>query len=262
MLSLPAIAIIVLIIALAVVVHLLLGERMLRKQRGFLKEWPIKRVLPEVFHPIFKTGPHGPTTETEIRTVGAYRVYGGISDFETWIICNLARKAEQIFEFGTATGKTTYLLAANAPQAQVTPLTLSPDDLDTYQESAGDTQTDRIAAKDVSRFDSFYYQGTTEENRIVQIFIVQIFGDNKEFDHASHKGTMDLIFIDGSHAKSYVESDTQKALEMIKPGGVILWHDYRGPKRAKDVFSVLNNLSKRLDLVWIANTSFVAYRHS
>ena len=256
MLSLPAIAIIVLIIALAVVVHLLLGERLLRKQRGLFKEWPIKRVLPEDFHPIFETGPHGPTTETEIKTVGAYRVYGGISDFETWIICNLAREAEQIFEFGTPTGKTTYLLAANAPQARVMTLTLSPEDLDAYQESAGDTLTDSIAAKDVSRFDNFYYQGTEEEDRIVQIF-----GDSKEFDHAPHKGKMDLIFIDGSHAKSYVESDTQKALEMIKPGGIILWHDYRGPKRAKDVFSVLNNLSKRLDLVWIANTSFVAYRH-
>ncbi len=237
------------------VTHLLLGERLLRKQRSFFKEWPVKRVLPEDFDPIFKAGPLGPTTETEIRTVGAYRVYGGISDFETWIICNLARNAKQIFEFGTATGKTTYLLAANAPQATVTTITLAPDALETYQEAAGDNLTDSRAAKDVSRFDSFYYQGNKEEERIVQLF-----GDSKEFDPAPYKGTMDLIFIDGSHAQSYVESDTQKALEMIKPGGVILWHDYRGPKRAKDVFSVLNKLSKRLDLAWIANTSFVAYR--
>lgn len=76
MLTLPVIAIVGLAIALTVVVHLLLGERLLRKQRSLFKEWPIKRVLPEDFHSVFKTGPHGPSTKTEIRTVGAYRVYG------------------------------------------------------------------------------------------------------------------------------------------------------------------------------------------
>jgi hypothetical protein len=72
---------------------------------------------------------------------------------------------------------------------------------------------------------------------------------------------MDLIFIDGSHAHSYVESDTKKALRMIKPGGIIFWHDYRGSNRAPGVFETLNAFSKTLKLVHIAGTSLVAYKH-
>jgi hypothetical protein len=253
--SLSISAQIALVLAFGVVSFMLLREREKRKQRGLFRVWPIRHTLPEDFDPIFKTGPHGPTLETEIRSVGAYCVVGGIGDFETWVICNLARKAETIFEFGTATGKTTYLLAANAPKARLTTLTLDPDELSSYEEAAGDDRSAVNAAKEVSAFNTFFYEGTEEAERVTQLF-----GDSKGFDHNPYKAKMELVFIDGSHARSYVESDTKKALEMVKPGGVVIWHDYKGPRRAKDVFAVLNSLSKKIDLVWIANTSFVAYR--
>lgn len=246
---------IVLVITLGVVSFLLLRERENRKQRGLFRAWPVRRILPEDFDPIFKTGLHGPSLKTEIRSVGSYRVAGGIGDFETWVICNLARNAETIFELGTATGKTTYLLAANAPRARVTTLTLHPDNLSSYGETAGDDRSAVGAAKQESTFNTFYYEGTDEAERITQLY-----GDSKDFDHRPYKAKMDLVFVDGSHARSYVESDSEKALEMVRPGGIVIWHDYIGPRRAKDVFFVLNNLSKKINLVWIANTSFVAYR--
>ncbi len=246
---------IILVLTLGVVTFFLLRERELRKHRGLFKKWPVRRIAPEDFDPIFRTEPHGPARNTEIRSIGAYRVDGGIGDFETWIICNIARDAESIFEFGTCTGKTTYLLAANAPRAKVTTLTLHPDDVSSYEDVAGDDRSAVEAAKEASCFDTFFYQGTKEEDRIVQLY-----GDSKAFDHAPFRASMDLVFVDGSHARSYVENDSRKAMDMVRPGGVVLWHDYRGPRRAKDVFAVLNILSKQIDLVQIANTSFVVYR--
>gem|GEM_PF-2518959 len=77
---------IVLVLALGCVSYLLILERELRKQRGLFREWPVRRVLPEEFDPVFKAGPHGPTRDTEIRSIGSYRVEGGIGDFETWVI--------------------------------------------------------------------------------------------------------------------------------------------------------------------------------
>jgi predicted O-methyltransferase YrrM len=71
---------------------------------------------------------------------------------------------------------------------------------------------------------------------------------------------MDLIFIDGSHAYSYVMSDTEKALKMLKKGGIVLWHDYRGTREAPDVFRALNELAEKLPIVHIAGTSLAAYR--
>ncbi len=58
--------------------------------------------------------------------------------------------------------------------------------------------------------------------------ITQLFCDSKHFDEKPYTGKMDLIFIDGSHAFSYVMSDSEKAFKMIAPNSIILWHDYRG----------------------------------
>jgi len=37
---------------------------------------------------------------------------------------------------------------------------------------------------------------------------------------------MDVVFVDAGHTYPYVKSDTENALSMLRPGGVILWHDY------------------------------------
>jgi hypothetical protein len=68
------------------------------------------------------------------------------------------------------------------------------------------------------------------------------------------------VFVDGSHAYSYVVNDSAKALALIKPAGIVLWHDYQGPQHSPGVYQALNELSRRLPLVHIARTSLVAYR--
>jgi len=36
---------------------------------------------------------------------------------------------------------------------------------------------------------------------------------------------MDLVFVDGYHSYEYVKNDTEKGWEMLRPGGIIAWHD-------------------------------------
>jgi hypothetical protein len=214
----------------------------------------ITKAMPEDIDPIFKSGEMGPSKDTEILFIN-HGVSGGISYYETWIICNLAKKAETIFEFGTCTGRTTWLLATNAPQATITTLTPHPKDLESCRTSQGtDEKTGRNASAE-SRFNTFYYQGTDAEKRIIQLF-----GDSKELDEQPFARKFDLVFIDGSHERSYVESDSKKALAMVKPGGLVVWHDYRGLGRKKDVFHVLNRLAKKIALVHIEGTWLVAHR--
>jgi hypothetical protein len=76
----------------------------------------------------------------------------------------------------------------------------------------GDAAEAFEAAREESTFASFVYSGTAAESKITQLY-----GDSKAFDETSYHGKCDLIFIDGSHAYSYIESDTQKALKMIAP---------------------------------------------
>jgi predicted O-methyltransferase YrrM len=238
---------------LALALRRLAIHRARRRQRNILGAWPIPSVAPGDIAPRLSAGPLGPGLESEILAIANYRVPGGTSDLETWVLCNLAKTARVIFEFGTATGKTTYLLARNAPaDAEIVTLTL--DEKDAYRAAAGDTQAAKRAALDES-LAAFVYRGTAVERRIKQLF-----GDSKAFDETPYIGRCDLVFVDGSHARSYVESDSRKALAMLRPGGTMLWHDYAGPRHAEGVYEALNALARELPLRHIKGTMLVAYQ--
>src|SRR5688500_5369131 len=235
-----------------------LHERAMRKQRGVFRRWPIKSVSLREVDPVFAENSLGPTLNTEVRLVGGATVLavpGATSDTEAWILAVLSKRANLMFEFGTCTGRTSYLWAVNSPPtARVVTLTLGPNDLATYSRGAGDTSTATQIALNESRFDEFYYTGTSVASKVEQLF-----GDSKAFDETPWVGQCDLVFVDGSHAQSYVLSDSRKALRLVRPGGLVLWHDYRGHK-LKGVFRTLNQLARELPLVHIRGTSLVAYR--
>lgn len=235
-------------------------RRRLHQQLGRDVGHPIPTVQLEHFDPLFARDERGPTRAAEVVFIGRGRgVPGGTTDHEAWVLGVLARRARFIFEFGTGTGRSTYLMARNSPDdARVVTITLPPDQLAAYSAAPGDSRRGRKDALGVSRFaDEFLYTGSAVEHKIEQLF-----GDTKRFDPAPYRGACDLIFIDGSHAYSYVMNDTRKALEMVAPGGTILWHDYRGRGgKTWDVFRALNELRHELPLQRLAGTSIIAYRH-
>lgn len=236
-----------------------LRRRADRKQRNVFSRWPIPTVGFETLDPVLARGPLGPTVETEIRFIGGadlVRMVGATSDVEAWILGVLSKRCRMMFEFGTATGRTTLLWALNSPpDARIVTLTLRPEDLASYRPEAGDAEVDRKFAASESAFTKFYYSGTSVEGKVKQLY-----GDSKAFDHTPWAGKCDLVFVDGSHARSYVASDSRKALALVRPGGLVLWHDYRGPRKAPGVYQALNDLAREVPLTHIAGTSFVAYR--
>jgi predicted O-methyltransferase YrrM len=245
--------------ALAIVLSIsLLRQRSERKQRNLFGEWPIAPVKPEVVDPVFRPGALGPTRNTEVTFIGRgpYVVDGGTSDAEAWILAVLARRAKLMFEFGTCTGKTAYLWARNSPpEAQVITLTLAPDLVASYRRESTDDASDVEFALKESTHTDFLYSGSP-----VAAKVTQLFGDSKTFDVSPWAGRCDLVFVDGSHAYSYVVSDSERALELVAPGGLVLWHDYAGPRHAPGVYRALNELTERLPLVRLDGTTLVAYR--
>ena len=235
-----------------------LHERAARKQRGLFFRWPIRSVtLPEI-DPVFRQEALGPALGTEVSFLGGAGVMqlpGGTSDTEAWILAVLSKQARLMFEFGTCTGRTAYLWARNSPaDARIVTLTLSPAEVASYRREHGDTGTATDIALQESAFDRFYYSDEPCAGKVKQLF-----GDSKAFDEAPWAGQCDLVFVDGSHAESYVLSDSKKALRLVKPGGLVLWHDYRGHKLA-GVFDTLNALAAELPLLHVRTTSLVAYR--
>jgi hypothetical protein len=86
--------------------------------------------------------------------------------------------------------------------------------------------------------------------------IHQLLGDSATFDYTPYEASCSMVFVDGSHAYEYAMSDTRAAMKLVRPGGIIVWHDYgvwEGVTRA------LEEIERRehLGLRHIAGTSLV-----
>jgi predicted O-methyltransferase YrrM len=228
-----------------------------RREEGLGRPWRIRRVPLKDFDSAF-AGDLETALAGEVAMVTHDSVaFAGTSDREAYVLAVLSKRARTMFEFGTCTGRTTYLWARNSPpDAVVTTLTLRPDEVErAYTPDQGDDPSDTNFARVQSRYDRFLYTGSAVERKVVQLY-----GDSKELGITPYIDHCDLIFVDGSHAYSYVANDSEKALQMVKPGGIIIWHDYRGPTRVGGVYRRLNELAADLSLVHLFGTSLVAYR--
>jgi predicted O-methyltransferase YrrM len=232
----------------------MLKLRRQRKRSFNFSAYPIPQVKLGSVAPCFVNGPYGPVQDSVVSFIGGEGVVASVSDRETWVLAGLAKSAKIIFEFGTCSGKTSHVMALNtAIDAKIYTLTIHPDELGELVFENDDDEHHKKMAGLEAKFESFYYQGHSTEGKITQIF-----SDSKQYDETELIGTVDLIFIDGAHTKSYVMSDSNKAFRMLSSNGVIIWHDYKAD--APDVFNYLNNLSESVKIVHIKDTDMAMYR--
>ncbi|HYM58730.1 MAG TPA: class I SAM-dependent methyltransferase [Solirubrobacteraceae bacterium] len=178
-------------------------------------------------------------------TLIAHRyVLGGLGPAELIVLCRLARSADPktIFEFGTFLGATTLQLAANTT-AEVYTLDLPPRGHPAHVETDYWGQPDEPGE---------WYRDSPHVSRIQQLY-----GNSQTYDFSDYAGKIDFVFVDASHRYQPAIKDTQTALELVAPGGLVVWHDYG--YRAEGVRRVLNDLSKTRRLRHIAGTSLVVY---
>ena len=203
----------------------------------------------------------GPKPDTIIKSFAissGNRIVGMTSDYEAWIISTISKISKNIFEFGTCSGKTTYLMGLNSPNdAKIISLTLNPDDIKDLKQNTKDNKISYRNIINESIYQKFLFSGTSIENKIDVQFI-----NSLNLDHSKYLNQMDLIFIDGGHTYSIVKNDSEKSFKMIKPKGIILWHDYvPGKKSAKDVVRYINEISKIKKIKKIKNTSLCFFKN-
>jgi predicted O-methyltransferase YrrM len=57
--------------------------------------------------------------------------------------------------------------------------------------------------------------------------VCQIYSDSRDWDISNYpRGFFDSTFIDGGHDPDTVRSDTAKALALLRPGALCVWHDF------------------------------------
>jgi predicted O-methyltransferase YrrM len=145
-------------------------------------------------------------------------------------------RRRRIFEFGTFLGRTTLHLARACPDAAVTTLDLPAEENPwAFGPHVGS-----------------YFAGTPEAARITQIR-----HSSMTFDPSPLAGTMDFVWVDGDHGYEAVKNDTGKALALLAPGGVILWHDF-GPD-SLDLVRFFQDFTQERPLFRIRKTSVLLH---
>ncbi|NTB05218.1 class I SAM-dependent methyltransferase [Agrobacterium tumefaciens] len=57
--------------------------------------------------------------------------------------------------------------------------------------------------------------------------VTQLLIDSREFDTSAFDSDFfDTALIDGGHTADVVANDTEKALQVVRPGGLVMWHDF------------------------------------
>ncbi len=258
---------IVIIIFILIIVNIILLY-FLNKKR--IKKIFYKKKVEEVdvsdLHSIFQVNKinenlFGPKNETIVKSFSISpenKIIGMTSDYEAWIISSLSKISKNIFEFGTCSGKTTYLMALNSSNdSKIYSITLDPNQKNKINKEKKDNKISYRNILSESVYDKFLFSGSEVENKINVIF-----QNSMEVDEIKFHDFFDLIFIDGGHTYSIVKNDSEKSLKMLNSRGIILWHDYvPGKESAKDVVKYINEISKNKKIFHIKNTSLCFYKN-
>jgi predicted O-methyltransferase YrrM len=181
-----------------------------------------------------------------------------VSYREMVVLCSIIRheKARTVFEIGTSLGVTTFNIALNLPEDGIAYTLDLPCQSEhenrlriAYEVSVSD-QKMIFANRQCRRFLS-----SSAESKVTQLY-----GDSATFDYAPYHGRCDVVFVDGAHSMEYVRSDTQAALRLAKPGGLVVWHDYNDGFYWPDVHRYLNRLARDRVIYRVRRTMFALTR--
>lgn len=102
------------------------------------------------------------------------------------------------------------------------------------QEFSVETVRKRLFKSKVEQRTDVYYQtdalgfvGRIYRDKGLSHRVCQIYCDSRQWDDHNYPADFfDSVLIDGGHTQEIVSSDTHKALKVLRPGGLIMWHDY------------------------------------
>ena len=194
---------------------------------------------------------------SKIQLVETAQLHGNVRLSELAILVQAAAHTppgSRIIEIGTFDGRTALNFAVNAP-AGVPVLTL---DLPASQPTAfAVEESERILIEKPASGERL--RSCAPPWRDAAKRVTQAFGDSATFDWSPFHGQAGLVFIDGSHAYDYARKDSETAFRLVRPRGLVIWHDYGvwpGVTRALDELSALGSL----DLRHIRGTSLVFWQ--
>ncbi|ARU57162.1 hypothetical protein OLMES_3119 [Oleiphilus messinensis] len=150
-------------------------------------------------------------------------------------------------EFGTWKGFGTKLCAENC-DARIWTLNLPEGEKNAqgepiYIESGSQGPTIQTDCGDMI---GHLYREAGFSNRVNQILV-----DSNEWDSSIFEdGYFDTILIDGGHDFGTVTNDTNQALRLLRPGGILMWHDFCPTVQALNQFASIRGVAQSIESNW------------
>ncbi len=87
--------------------------------------------------------------------------------------------------------------------------------------------SDELGPRCYHRTDAGDYIGRIYREKGLGHRVCQIYCDSRKWDNSNFSyDFFDSVLIDGGHQPEVVMNDTRKALEVLRSGGLIMWHDF------------------------------------
>ena len=164
---------------------------------------------------------------------------------ETLVRMGVAVNAKKVFEFGTNTGQTTAILAKYFEQVYT---------IDFYKEMG-----QFISPVQINEVPSIIDVG--KYCKLPNV--VQLYGDtlskNTRLELMTLNHNFDIVIVDGGHDYLTCLNDSLLALVIVKPGGLIVWHDYKDANIGKDVMKAVNLVSGIIGNIYHIAKTWLAF---
>lgn len=100
------------------------------------------------------------------------------------------------------------------------------------------------------RTDAGGYVGRIYREKGLGHRVCQIYCDSRDWDISNYPADFfDSVLIDGGHQPEVVVNDTRKALQVLRPGGLILWHDFCPDPLIRAQFASANGVTEGIEMI-------------
>lgn len=121
----------------------------------------------------------------------------------------------------------------------------APQDIETATFGA-----DEQGPRTYHRTDAGGYIGRIYREKGLGRRVCQVYCDSRLWDTSNYPADFfDSVLIDGGHQPEVVVSDTVKALQVLRPGGLIMWHDFCPLPSIRSQFSSVTGVTAAIELI-------------
>jgi predicted O-methyltransferase YrrM len=109
---------------------------------------------------------------------------------------------------------------------------------------------DELGPRTYHRTDAGGYIGHIYREKGLGNRVCQIYCDSREWDTSNYPADFfDSVLVDGGHQPEVVMSDARKSLQVLRSGGLVMWHDFCPPPEIRSQFETVKGVTAGIELI-------------